>query len=58
MSVLIHGAAVGLVLFFSFAASTIHDDSPKILELVAGAGDNYGATEAPALGSPGGVKLT
>ena len=57
MSVLIHGAAVGLVLFFSFAAGTIHDDSPKILELVAGAGDNYGATEAPALGNPGGVKL-
>ena len=57
LSVLIHGAAAGLVLFFSYAASTMKDDSPKILELVAGPGDNYAATEAPALGSPGGVKL-
>jgi colicin import membrane protein len=57
VSVLIHGAAVGLVLFFSYAASNISDDSPKILELVAGPGDNYAATEAPALGVPGGVKL-
>lgn len=30
---------------------------PKILELVAGEGDNYGATEAPKLGTPGGVKV-
>ena len=29
MSVLIHGAAVGLVLFFSYAARTIHEDSPE-----------------------------
>ncbi len=57
ISVLIHGAAAGLILFFSYAANSIKDDNPKILELVAGAGDNYAATEAPALGSPGGVKL-
>ena len=29
----------------------------KIFELVAGAGDNYLATEAPALGSPDSVKI-
>ncbi len=57
ISVLIHGAAAGLILFFSYAATKISDDNPKILELVAGAGDNYAATEAPALGSPGGIKL-
>jgi colicin import membrane protein len=33
-------------------------DEPKVFELVAGAGDNYAATAAPALGSAGGVKLT
>ncbi|MFY9923222.1 MAG: cell envelope integrity protein TolA [Opitutaceae bacterium] len=57
MSVLIHGAVVGLVMFFSYAATNIVQDNPKVFELVAGAGDNYGATEAPALGSSGGVKL-
>ena len=57
LSVLLHGAAVLLIGFFSYAASSVVQDSPKILELVAGAGDNYMATEAPALGSPGGIKL-
>jgi len=57
MSVLLHGAVVLLIGFFSYAASSVVQDSPKILELVAGAGDNYRATEAPALGSPGGIKL-
>ncbi len=57
MSVLLHGAVVMLIGFFSYAASSVVQDSPKILELVAGVGDNYAAREAPALGSPGGIKL-
>ena len=57
LSVLLHGAVVVLIGFFSYAASSVVQDSPKILELVAGAGDNYMATEAPALGSPGGIKV-
>ena len=57
LSVLLHGAVVLLIGFFSYAASSVVQDSPKVLELVAGAGDNYMATEAPALGSPGGIKL-
>lgn len=57
VSVLLHGAAAGLIMFFSFAATNMVQDSPKVFELVAGAGDNYAATEAPALGSSGGVKL-
>jgi colicin import membrane protein len=56
-SVLLHGAVVLLIAFFSYAASSVSDDSPKILELVAGAGDNYAATAAPALGVEGGVRL-
>jgi colicin import membrane protein len=56
-SVLLHGAVVLLIVFFSYAASSVVQDTPKILELVAGEGDNYAATAAPALGSEGGVKL-
>lgn len=55
LSVTLHGAAAGL-LFLSF----LHRDDlelPKVFELVAGEGDNYMAREAPALGTPGGVKL-
>lgn len=57
LSALLHGAAVALVLFFSFASRSLVQDTPKVFELVAGAGDNYAATAAPALGSAGGVKL-
>ncbi len=57
LSALLHAGVIALVLFFSYAATSVVKDEPKILELVAGAGDNYAATEAPALGSPGGVKL-
>ncbi len=57
LSALMHGALVALVLFFSYAARSVVEDSPKVFELVAGAGDNYAATSAPALGSPAGIKV-
>lgn len=57
LSITLHGAAVALMLFFTYAVSQRSKDSPKVFELVAGVGDNYMAAEAPALGSPGGVKL-
>lgn len=57
ISALLHAAVFGLVLFFSYAASNVAKDNPKVFELVAGAGDNYAATAAPALGSPGGIKV-
>jgi colicin import membrane protein len=57
ISSLLHAAVVGLILFFSFAASRVVQDSPKVFELVAGAGDNYAARAAPALGSLGGIKV-
>ena len=34
------------------------EEAPKIFELVAGEGDNYMATAAPALGTPDGIKVT
>lgn len=57
LSAVLHGGVIALILFFSYAATSVVKDEPKVLELVAGAGDNYAATAAPALGSPGGVKL-
>jgi colicin import membrane protein len=57
LSALLHGGVIALVLFFSYAATSVVKDEPKVLELVAVGGDNYAATAAPALGSPGGAKL-
>ncbi|MBI5688481.1 MAG: cell envelope integrity protein TolA [Verrucomicrobia bacterium] len=57
LSALLHAAAVGLALLFGYTLSRPDQDSPKIIELVAGEGDNYGAREAPALGTEGGVRL-
>jgi colicin import membrane protein len=57
LSALLHGSVVALILFFSYASRGLVRDTPKVFELVAGAGDNYAATAAPALGGPGGVKL-
>ena len=57
MSVLLHAAVVALILFFAYMAHETTVDAPKIFELVAGAGDNYAATEAPALGTPDGLKI-
>ncbi|MFA6288395.1 MAG: cell envelope integrity protein TolA [Opitutaceae bacterium] len=57
LSALLHGLVVALLLLFSYALKESEPETPKIFELVAGAGDNYAATEAPALGSPTGVKF-
>jgi TonB family protein len=57
LSLTLHAAVVAVLLFLSYAASQGSKDKPKVFELVAGVGDNYMATEAPALGSPTGVKL-
>jgi len=56
LSLTLHGAIVAVVLFFTYAMHTQVKEQPKIFELVAGEGDNYMATEAPALGTPG-IKL-
>ena len=56
LSLTLHGAIVAVVLFLTYAFHTKVKEQPKIFELVAGEGDNYMATEAPALGVPG-IKL-
>ena len=57
LSLTLHGALIVVVLFFTYAVHTQVKETPRIFELVAGEGDNYMATEAPALGVAGGVKL-
>ena len=54
LSVLIHGAVALLVFFFTYYVNDGSKETPKVFELVAGIGDNYAATAAPALGSEGG----
>jgi colicin import membrane protein len=57
MSTLLHGIVAGLLLFLAYTMGDDEKETPKIFELVAGEGDNYMATEAPALGVPGGIKV-
>ncbi len=58
LSALFHGALVVLILLLAYVANEHRPDAPKILELVAGPGNNYAATVAPALGVPGGIKVS
>ncbi|MBL9210609.1 MAG: TonB C-terminal domain-containing protein [Opitutaceae bacterium] len=57
MSATLHGAAAALLFIFTFVVGSAETEPVKIFELVAGEGDNFTATEAPALGTPGGVKV-
>ena len=57
-SLALHAAAAALALGLGFVAANREPEVSRIIELVAGEGDNYAATEAPALGVEGGVKLS
>lgn len=57
LSAVMHGVALAVIVFSTIAWGPRVKESSKIIELVAGAGNNYGATVAPALGVPGGVNL-
>lgn len=57
LSTFLHAGVVALIFLFSYLMGDGDKKPPKIFELVAGEGDNYMATEAPALGEPGGVKM-
>ncbi|MGD1031873.1 MAG: cell envelope integrity protein TolA [Opitutaceae bacterium] len=58
LSAVLHALAAAIVLLLGFAASQSRQETTKVFELVAGQGDNYAATVAPAIGVPGGIKLT
>lgn len=57
MSATLHVLLVGLMFIGACVTGDKMEDAPHIMELVAGEGDNYMATEAPALGVPGGIKI-
>jgi len=54
LSLLLHAAFAAAMLYTAYALKDEIIDKGRIMELVAGEGDNYAATEAPALGTPGG----
>ena len=58
LSAFLHAVVVALVLVLGYAASQTRPETTKVFELVAGAVDNYAATVAPAIGVPGGIKVT
>jgi colicin import membrane protein len=58
VSFLIHGAIIALVLLLGLYVQEHQPVPTKVFELVAGQGDNYAATEAPALGVTGGIGIT
>jgi len=47
-AIALHAVAAGLALTLGMVAASREPDAPRIIELVAGEGDNYAATEAPA----------
>jgi len=57
ISATIHGLFAAAMFYTAYALKDEVIDKGKVFELVAGEGDNYNATEAPALGVPGGVKF-
>jgi colicin import membrane protein len=58
LSATLHGTVVALVLLLSLSTCQQTRIEPRVLELVAGEGNNSSATVAPALGSDTKVKLT
>ncbi|MCF7689517.1 MAG: cell envelope integrity protein TolA [Cephaloticoccus sp.] len=57
LSLTLHGLIVALMLFFTYVVQQQVKETPKIFELVAGEGNNYAATEAPAAGAEELVKF-
>lgn len=57
LSATFHAAVAGLLILFGLESCQQDKPQPRVLELVAGQGDNFGATVAPKLGTPGGVKV-
>lgn len=51
-SAALHALMIGIALWIAYDSG--NSKKPQVFELVAGAGDNFGATEAPAIGVAGG----
>lgn len=57
VSITLHAFVAGVLWLFAYAAEQSRQEVTKVFELVAGEGDNFAATVAPARGEPGGIKL-
>ncbi len=57
LSATLHALVMALILLIGYVANSGETPPAKVLELVAGEGDNFAANEAPALGIPGGIKV-
>lgn len=57
LSATFHALIIGCFIGFAVLTDNREKMAPRVLELVAGEGDNYGATVAPKLGTPGAAKL-
>lgn len=57
LSVMFHALVIGAIFVFTVLGNESTKPASKVLELVAGPGENYAATVAPALGSETGIKL-
>lgn len=57
VAALLHGIVAALILLFTYLLHQQVKEVPQIIELVAGPGDNFAATEAPAKGTPTAVEL-
>lgn len=57
LSLTLHGAIAALMFLFAYAADLAKPETTQVFELVAGEGDNFAETKAPALGTPGGLKV-
>ena len=57
LSATLHAVVIALALLVSYATKQGTDQAVKVFELVAGAGDDFGAKEAPALGTEKGIKV-
>lgn len=56
LSATLHGS-IAAAMLLALIINPSSSDEAKVFELVAGEGDNFMAHEAPALGTPGGVKV-
>jgi TonB family protein len=54
LSATFHGAVIAAIVAWTYATSQRATERPPIFQVVAGAGNNFSATEAPALGKSNG----
>jgi TonB family protein len=57
VSLMLHGAVAALMFLFAYAAKQARPEMTQVFELVAGEGERFAETKAPAFGDPGALKV-